>query len=255
MQLSEASVLVTGGGSGLGYATVMHLAPKVAAVVGFDLNADAGGKLLAECGDNVRFVAGDALVDDDVLAAIETAAALAPLRGVVVCAGGAPKSMRTIGRDGTPHDRDLFARIQELNVQTSFNTLRLGAARMATNDPVTDGERGAIVMTSSIAAFEGQIGQLAYAAAKGAIVSMTLTAARDLAASGIRVNTIAPGTMHTSAWDGYDEIRQALEAKVPFPHRLGSPQEFAGLAEHLLTNGYLNGTVVRLDGAIRFDPK
>lgn len=255
MELAESSVLVTGGGSGLGRATVLHLAAAGARVVAFDLSTAAGEALLAECGDSVSFVAGDALIDDDVQAAIDVAVAAAPLRGLVSCAGGAPRSLRTLGRDGAPHDRELFARIQELNVATTFNTLRLAAAAMARHEPDASGERGAVVLTSSIAAYEGQIGQLAYAAAKGAIVSMTLPAARDLAAVGVRVNTIAPGTMHTAAWDGYDDIREALEAKVPFPPRLGDPAEFARLAEHLLTNGYLNGTVVRLDGAIRFDPK
>jgi NAD(P)-dependent dehydrogenase (short-subunit alcohol dehydrogenase family) len=255
MKLEGASVLVTGGGSGLGRATALHLAAQGAEVVAFDLNPEAGEKLLAEAGKRVHFVAGNALADEDVSAAIAAAAAIAPLRGLVACAGGAARSARTLARDGSPHERALFEGTLDLNVVTTFNALRLAAAQMATQEPDAGGERGSIVLTSSIAAYEGQIGQLAYAASKGAIVSMTLTAARDLAAVGIRVNTIAPGTMHTSAWEGHDDIRLALEAKVPFPNRLGHPREFADLAEHLMTNGYLNGTVVRLDGAIRFDPK
>ncbi|MDX6215143.1 MAG: hypothetical protein QOG99_727, partial [Frankiales bacterium] len=253
--MSDNSALVTGAGSGLGQATARRLARSGRYVVLFDRDGEAAARTAKELGDNAVAVGGDALVDADVETALDAATAVAPLRAVVLCAGGAPRSERTVTRDGTPHDPDLFRRVLQLNVETTFNVLRLAAARMAAQEPALSGERGSVVLTSSIAAYEGQVGQLAYAASKGAIVSMTLTAARDLAAAGIRVNTIAPGTMHTAAWDGYDDIRKALEAKVPFPPRLGDPDEFAALAEHLMTNGYVNGTVVRLDGAIRFEPK
>ena len=145
----------------------------------------------------------------------------------------------------------------DLNVLTTFNTVRFAAAHMATLEPWNeDGERGAMVLTGSLAGYEGQIGQMAYATAKAAVIGMTIVVARDLAVSGIRVNTIAPGTMETRAWEGGNpEVKAALEAKVPFPRRFGKPEEYASLAAHLLTNGYLNGHVARLDGAIRFDPK
>lgn len=253
--MSEFSALVTGAGSGLGQATARRLVHKGWYVVLFDRDAEAAEATAKELGGQAVAVAGDALVDADVEKALTAATSAAPLRAAVLCAGGAPRSERTVTRDGTPHDPDLFRRVLQLNVETTFNVLRLAAARMSTQEPAGSLERGSIVLTSSIAAYEGQIGQLAYAASKGAIVSMTLTAARDLAAVGVRVNTIAPGTMHTAAWDGYDDIRKALEAKVPFPPRLGDPDEFAALAEHLLTNAYLNGTVIRLDGAMRFEPK
>lgn len=253
--VTARSALVTGAGSGLGLAAARRLVESGWVTVLFDRDAAAAERAAKELGELAVAAPGDALVDADVEAALDAATARGPLRAAVLCAGGAPKSERTLRRDGTPHDPELFRRTLQLNVETTFNTLRLSAARMATQEPAPGGERGAVVLTSSVAAYEGQIGQLAYAASKGAIVAMTLTAARDLANVGIRVNTIAPGVMNTAAWEGYDSIREALEAKVPFPPRLGAPEEFAGLVEHLLDNGYLNGTVVRLDGAIRFQPK
>lgn len=176
---------------------------------------------------------------------------------VVACAGGATASVRTVRRDGTPHDLQLFVDTLHLNAVTTFNTVRVAAAAMSALDPVDDdGQRGGIVTTASIAAFEGQIGQVAYGAAKGAIVSMTLIAARDLAGAGVRVNCIAPGTIGTPAWDAAPgDLRRALEEKVPFPRRFGRPDEFAALAAHLIANDYLNGHVARLDGAVRFDPR
>lgn len=256
MQLSGSSVLVTGGGAGLGATTARHLHNHGAKVVAFDLDA-AGAKATADSlGAGATWAAGDATDTEAVEAALHAATELAPLRGVVACAGGATGSFRTLDRDGSPHDYDTFTHIVGMNVFTTFNTLRLAAKVMADNVPDEDGERGAIVLTSSLAAFEGQIGQLAYAAGKGAINSMTLTAARDLAVTGIRVNTIAPGTIHTERWDEAPaELREKLEKKVPFPPRFGRASEFAALAEHLLTNGYLNGQITRLDGAIRFDPR
>jgi NAD(P)-dependent dehydrogenase (short-subunit alcohol dehydrogenase family) len=180
----------------------------------------------------------------------------APLGIVVACAGGARGGGRTVDRDGTPHSLALFQDTVDLNLVGTFNTTRLAAAAMAASPEGPDGERGVIVTTASIAGFEGQIGQIAYGAAKAGIIGMTIILARDLAALGVRVNCIAPGTMGTEVWGiAPQELRDKLEAKVPFPRRFGDPDEFAALAEHMITNRYLNGQVIRLDGAIRFDPK
>jgi NAD(P)-dependent dehydrogenase (short-subunit alcohol dehydrogenase family) len=161
-----------------------------------------------------------------------------------------------VGKGGVPHDLGIFQRTIDLNVTGSFNTLRLATAAMADNEPEEDGERGAAVLVSSGAGFEGQIGQIAYGSAKSALIGMTLIAARDLSSIGIRVNAVAPGVMNTSAWDqAPTELKASLEATVPFPKRLGEPEEFARLVEHLLTNRYMNGHVARLDGALRFGPK
>jgi NAD(P)-dependent dehydrogenase (short-subunit alcohol dehydrogenase family) len=257
MDVAGNVALVTGGASGLGEATARHLHGLGAAVVIVDRDADRGTTIATELGNDARFVAADVLSPDDVAAAVAAAGEMGPLRAAVICAGGASRSERVVRRDGTPHDLALFQQIVDLNLVGTFNTLRLVAAAMTQLEPVgDDGERGVVVTTASIAAYEGQIGQVAYGSAKAGLVGMTLIAARDLAAAGIRVNCIAPGTIATRAWDqAPDELRAALEAKVPFPRRLGHPEEFAGLVEHLVTNRYLNGQVVRLDGAIRFDPK
>jgi NAD(P)-dependent dehydrogenase (short-subunit alcohol dehydrogenase family) len=260
MQIAGNVALVTGAASGLGEATARHLHGLGATVVLFDRDGERTPKIAAELGD-APHVVGDATREADVQAAVDAAASAGPLRIVVACAGGATASQRTVRRDGTPHDLDLFVAIMNLNVVSTFNTVRLAAAAMAELDaadggPDSDGERGVIVTTSSIAGYEGQVGQIAYATAKAGIIGMTLVAARDLASVGVRVNSIAPGTIGTRAWEQAPaDMRAALEAKVPFPRRFGRPSEFAGLAEHLITNCYINGHVVRLDGAIRFDPK
>jgi NAD(P)-dependent dehydrogenase (short-subunit alcohol dehydrogenase family) len=264
MQIAGNVALVTGAASGLGEATARHLHGLGATVVLFDRDGERTPKIAAELGD-APHVVGDATREADVQAAVDAAASAGPLRIVVACAGGATASQRTVRRDGTPHDLDLFVAIMNLNVVSTFNTVRLAAAAMAELDPAdggpdsdgdSDGERGVIVTTSSIAGYEGQVGQIAYATAKAGIIGMTLVAARDLASVGVRVNSIAPGTIGTRAWEQAPaDMRAALEAKVPFPRRFGRPSEFAGLAEHLITNCYINGHVVRLDGAIRFDPK
>jgi NAD(P)-dependent dehydrogenase (short-subunit alcohol dehydrogenase family) len=263
MQISGNVALVTGAASGLGEATARHLHALGATVVLFDRDPDRTPKIAADL-SGAPHVVGDATVEADVQAAVDSAGAMGPLRIVVACAGGATASQRTVQRDGTPHDLGLFQQTLDLNVTSTFNTVRLAAAAMAALDPADgsdgrpndDGERGTIVTTSSIAGYEGQVGQLAYATAKAGIIGMTLVAARDLASVGVRVNSIAPGTIGTRAWEQAPaEMRAALEAKVPFPRRFGRPDEFAGLAEHLITNGYINGHVVRLDGAIRFEPK
>ena len=259
MDIAGNVALITGGASGLGEATARHLHRRGAHVVVFDRDAGRGAAVVAELGERAAFVAGDVTSEIDAGAAVETAAATGPLRMLVACAGGVSRSERTVHRDGTPHELALFQQTVDLNLVGTFNVLRLAAAAMGAQDPPTDdpdGERGVIVTTASIAGIEGQIGQIAYASAKAGIIGMTIVAARDLASIGVRVNCVAPGTIGTRAWDQAPPgMRDALEAKVPFPRRLGHPEEFADLVEHLITNRYLNGHVMRLDGAIRFDPK
>jgi NAD(P)-dependent dehydrogenase (short-subunit alcohol dehydrogenase family) len=256
MEIAGSVALVTGGASGLGEATARHLVAAGARVTLFDRDAERGKQIADELGGGTRCVSGDVTSEADTAAAIDAAAADGPLRIVVACAGGARGGGRTVDRKGEPHSLDLFQDTVDLNLVGTFNTVRLAAAAMAKTDGTEDDERGAIVTTASIAGYEGQIGQVAYAAAKAGIIGMTIVLARDLAAIGVRVNCIAPGTMGTRAWElAPDEMRAALEAKVPFPRRFGAPEEFAALAEHLITNRYVNGQVIRLDGAIRFDPK
>lgn len=257
MDISGNVAMVTGGASGLGEATARHLHRRGAVVVIFDRDEERGHRIVAELGPNAVFVGGSVLSEEDTEHATEVASGLGSLRILVACAGGATGSGRTISRDGTPHSLQTFADTVSLNMVGTFNSLRLAASAMSKLDPANDdGERGVVITTASIAGFEGQIGQIAYGSAKAGLIGMTLIAARDLAATGIRVNTIAPGTMITRAWDQAPAaMREALEAKVPFPKRFGHPQEFADLAEHLITNRYLNAQVVRIDGAIRFDPK
>ncbi|MBK5288253.1 MAG: SDR family NAD(P)-dependent oxidoreductase [Acidimicrobiia bacterium] len=256
MKLDGTAALVTGGASGLGEATSRRLAAAGARVTIFDRDLTKAEAVAGSLGANAQAVGGDVTNEDDTQAAVAAAANRAPLGIVVACAGGARGGGRTVDRTGVPHDLALFQDTVDLNLVGTFNTVRLAAAQMATQDPGPDDERGAIVTTASIAGYEGQIGQIAYGAAKAGIIGMTIILARDLAAIGVRVNCIAPGTMGTAAWElAPAEMRAALEAKVPFPKRFGEPDEFAQLAEHLVTNGYLNGQVIRLDGAIRFDPK
>lgn len=258
MDIEGNVALVTGGGSGLGKATARHLHARGAAVVILDRDGDAARNVAAELGGRAAWVAGSILDEDDVAAAVETASGLGPLRMcMAIAGGGVAGGGRTVNRDGSPHALEPFSKTVELNLIGTFNTLRVVAAAMGKLDPANeDGERGVVVTTASIAGFEGQIGQIAYGSSKAGIIGMTIIAARDLAALGVRVNCIAPGTMLTEAWGGAPSgIRDSLEAKVPFPRRFGRPEEFAALAEHMVTNRYLNGHVARLDGAIRFDPK
>ena len=256
MQVQGTGALVTGGASGLGAATTRRLHAAGAVVTVFDRDGDKAGALVDALGDRATAFVGDVTSEDDTRGAIAAATDRAPLGIVVACAGGARGGGRTVDRDGTPHPLALFRDTVDLNLVGTFNTARLAAAAMAGSPEGPDGERGVIVTTASIAGFEGQIGQVAYGAAKAGIIGMTIILARDLAALGVRVNCIAPGTMGTEVWGiAPVELREKLEAKVPFPRRFGDPDEFAALAEHMITNRYLNGQVIRLDGAIRFDPK
>jgi len=250
LQINPSTVaLVTGGASGLGEATTRRLHQGGAAVVIVDLPTSPGQALATELGDRVRFCAGDVRDDAQMQAAIDAAQELGELRIVVNCAGvGTPG--RVVGRRG-PMDLESFRNVIDINLIGTFNVLRLAAAAMLENT-VVDGDRAIIVMTASIAAYDGQIGQAAYAASKGGIVALTLSAARDLADKLIRVMTVAPGTFATPMLAGLpDEATAVLEAQVPHPSRLGRPGEYASLVAHIIDNGMLNGEVIRLDGALR----
>ncbi len=254
MKLDGSVALVTGGASGLGEATVRELVGRGARVVIVDLNADRGNELAAELGDAAAFVSADVSKADEVEAAVAKATSMGPLRAAVSCAG-IGMAMRTVNREGKPHDLAVFEKILSVNLVGTFNVLRLAASAMADNAP-DDGERGVVINTASVAAFDGQIGQVAYSASKGGIVGLTLPAARDLSKVNIRVVTIAPGTFDTPLLGMLPEdIRTALAAAIPHPSRLGRPEEFGALAAHIVENSYLNGEVIRLDGAIRMAPR
>ncbi|MCX7685209.1 MAG: SDR family NAD(P)-dependent oxidoreductase [Acetobacteraceae bacterium] len=251
MELAGGSAIVTGGGSGLGAATAEALAAAGAKVVVFDIDAAKAEAVAARIGGVA--MAGDVAEEAPLAAAVERAAALAPLRVAVACAGIAPAA-RVAGRGG-PHDLGLFSRVVQVNLTGSFNLLRLAAARMAASEPLPGGERGLVLLTASIAAFEGQIGQAAYAASKGGIVGLTLPAARELARFGVRVVTLAPGLFHTPLMDTLSpEARDALCRLPLFPQRLGRPEEFAAMVLAVAANPLLNGSTIRLDGALRLPP-
>lgn len=244
------SALVAGGASGLGRATVELLLSRGASVVIFDLAGSAGARLAEQLGERAAFVPGDVTSEQDAARAVDAAG---DLRILVNCAGIADGA-RLVSRQG-PYPLDQFRRVVEVNLIGTFNVLRLAAARMAELDPL-DGERGVVVNTASVAAFEGQVGQAAYSASKAGIVGLTLCAARDLAQHLIRVCTIAPGTFDTPLLAGLDpRFREALAAAVPHPARLGQPREFAMLACHIVENQMLNGETIRLDGALRMAPR
>ncbi|HET9729504.1 MAG TPA: SDR family NAD(P)-dependent oxidoreductase [Acidimicrobiia bacterium] len=256
MDFNGRSAIVTGGAGGLGAATVQRLAQLGMGVVIFDRDAERAAALAGELGDRGVAAGGDINDDNDVAAAIDAARNLGPLSVVVNVAGGATGTARTVGRDGKPHDKRVFTTTMEMNAIGTFNVTRLAAAAMANNEPDDDGERGVVVNTASIAGYEGQTGQVAYAATKAAILGMTLPLARDLAPIGVRVCAIAPGTMGTPLMMMAPEsIREPLVANVVFPKRLGRPEEFAVLVESIVRNPYLNGENIRLDGALRFPPK
>jgi NAD(P)-dependent dehydrogenase (short-subunit alcohol dehydrogenase family) len=254
MDLNATAAIVTGGASGLGAATARRLAAEGATVVIADLQDEKGQQLADELGG--AFVHVDVTDSDQVQAAVDIAAEAAPLRSLVNCAGIGMAS-RTIARDGTPHDLDVFKKVVEINLTGTFNCIRLAAGAMARTDPIDEfGQRGAIVNTSSVAGIEGQTGQVAYSASKGGVIGITLPIARDLAPIGVRVNTICPGLINTPLFEQLGpEVVKGLEASVLNPRRLGEPDEYASLAHHLLTNCYMNGEIVRLDGGIRFQPK
>ena len=250
MQLTSSHVaLITGGASGLGAATARVLHTAGASVALLDLPSADGGAVVDELGDRALFIPADVTDADAVQEAVDQAGELGELRVAVSCAG-VGWAARVLGKQG-PHDLELFQKVVGINLIGTFNVLRLAAAAMDRNEPV-DGDRGVIVNTASIAAYDGQVGQIAYSASKGGVVGMTLPAARDLARHQIRVLTIAPGTFDTPMLAGLpDEAREALAEDIPHPHRLGSPSEYGLLVRQLVENPYLNGEVIRLDGSLR----
>ncbi|HEV3429429.1 MAG TPA: 3-hydroxyacyl-CoA dehydrogenase [Paraburkholderia sp.] len=252
MQIRDNVFLITGGASGLGAASARLIAAEGGKVVLADLNEEAGNALAKEL--NGVFVKCNVASEEDGAKAVAAATALGTLRGLVNCAGIAP-AVKTVGKDG-PHPLDAFSKTISVNLIGTFNMIRLAAAAIAQTAPAEGGERGVIVNTASVAAYDGQIGQAAYAASKGGVVAMTLPIARDLSRSGIRVMTIAPGIFETPMLLGMpQEVQDALGAMVPFPSRLGKPDEYAMLVKQIFENPMLNGEVIRLDGAIRMQPK
>ncbi len=260
MEINGISAIVTGGASGLGEATSRHLASLGAKVVVADLDrqADKGGALAQELGGT--FVACDVTDTDQVIASVEAAKGLGPLKALVNCAG-IGWATRTIGKDGeysSAHDLEIFRKVVEINLIGTFNCIRIAATAMSQNEPDQYGERGAIVNTASVAAEDGQIGQASYSASKGGVVGMTLPVARDLSAVGIRVNTILPGLIDTPIYgegEASEQFKERLSAGVLFPKRLGFSSEFATLAAELLANSYMNAESIRLDAGIRMQPK
>lgn len=255
MQIQGNVFIVTGGASGLGGGTARMIVDSGGRVVIADVNSSAGQQFAAELGQaNARFVQCDVTAEGDGQAAVDAALAMGPLRGLVNCAGIAI-GVKTTGKDG-PHPLDKFARVIGVNLVGTFNMIRLAATAMTRTDALADGERGVIINTASVAAFDGQVGQVAYAASKAGVVGMTLPIARDLARDGIRVCTIAPGIFETPMLMGMpQEVRDSLGKQVPFPSRLGRPAEYAQLAHAIITNPMLNGETIRLDGAIRMAPR
>ncbi len=252
MNIQGKTFIVTGGASGLGEGTARMLAANGAQVVVADLQADRGEQVAASIGG--RFVKCDVSQEADGQAAVAAALALGPLFGLVNCAGIAP-AVKTVGKDGA-HPLAVFSKTITVNLIGSFNMIRLAAEAMAKNAPESTGERGVLISTASVAAYDGQIGQAAYAASKGGVVGMTLPIARDLARNGIRNMTIAPGIFGTPMLFGMPkDVQDALAAGVPFPSRLGTPEDYAKLVKHIIENDMLNGEVIRLDGAIRLAPK
>jgi NAD(P)-dependent dehydrogenase (short-subunit alcohol dehydrogenase family) len=254
MQLNGSSALVTGGASGLGEATARRLAAAGVHVVVLDLHDDKGAAVASEVGGT--YVRADVTDPAGVQAAVDAAAGAGPLRALVNCAG-IGMAGRTIDRHGVPHDLAVFEKVVRINLVGTFNVIRLAAAAMAKADTIDEyGTRGAIVNTSSVAGIEGQTGQAAYSASKGGVIGITLPIARDLASIGVRVNTICPGLMDTPLFGSASiSVKGGLGESVLFPKRMGTTAEFASMAYELLTNDYMNGEVVRLDGAIRFQPK
>jgi NAD(P)-dependent dehydrogenase (short-subunit alcohol dehydrogenase family) len=254
MNIEGISAVVTGGASGLGLATTKRFLAAGAHVTILDLPSSAGEEVAAELGDKATFAAADVRDEAQVNAALDGAEAVGPVRAVLHCAGRGG-AVRLVNRDGSPGSLETYTDVITINLIGSFNVLRLAAARMAKNEPV-DGDRGVCVLTASVAAFEGQIGQIPYASSKAGIVGMTIVAARDLASKAIRVCTIAPGTFDTPLLARLsDDVKASLAKTVPHPSRLGDPDEFGALAVHIVENSMLNGETIRLDGAIRMAPR
>jgi NAD(P)-dependent dehydrogenase (short-subunit alcohol dehydrogenase family) len=255
MKVEGASALVVGGASGLGEATARALVAAGASVTIADLNAEKGEALAAELGEGASFVAADVTDETAVSAAVEDATARAGGLRISVCCAGIGWAERVAHKRG-PHNLEFFSNVVKVNLIGTFNVLRLAAASMSENEPDEEGERGICVNTASIAAFDGQIGQVAYAASKGGIVGLTLPAARDLAGRGVRVVTVAPGLFDTPLLAALPEdTRKALGAGIPFPSRLGRPEEYARLVGQIVANPMLNGETIRLDGALRMPPR
>jgi NAD(P)-dependent dehydrogenase (short-subunit alcohol dehydrogenase family) len=255
VEIQNRTFLISGGGSGLGAATALLLASNGAKVIIADVNSEKGEALAGEIGAHALFVKTDVTDEESVKNAVGAAiSTFGALHGAVNCAG-IGVAEKTLSKEG-PHSLASFKRVIEVNLIGTFNVIRLAAAQMVQQEPAPSGERGVIVNTASVAAFDGQIGQAAYSASKGGIVGMTLPIARDLARDGIRIATIAPGLFDTPLLAGLPEkMRQSLGAQVPFPARLGRPSEYAALAKHIIENEMLNGEVIRLDGALRMPPK
>ena len=246
--------VVTGGASGLGGATAAMIVAQGGKVILADVNADAGKAHAASLGAAAQFLKCDVTREEDGKAVIDAALAVGTLRGLVNCAGIAI-GQKTVGRDG-PHPLDAFQRVIMINLVGTFNMIRLAATAMARQDPLPNGERGVIVNTASVAAYDGQVGQAAYSASKGGVVGMTLPIARDLSRDGIRVMTIAPGIFETPMLMTMpQDVRDSLGKQVPFPSRLGKPDEYANLVKSIMENEMLNGETIRLDGAIRMAPR
>ena len=255
MKISGSAAIVTGGASGLGAATARALVDRGAVVTLVDLNAEAGDAKARELGGPTLFVQADVTDPDAIGEAAALAAESAPLRIAVNCAGIAIAA-RSVNRDGEAADLDAFATVIRVNLIGTYNVSTQTAAVMSKTEPLEHGERGAILNTASVAAFDGQIGQTAYSASKGGVVGLTLPMARDLSSIGVRVNCIAPGIIDTPLLGGLnEEVREALAADVPFPKRLGTPDDFASLAIELISNGYMNGETIRMDGALRMAPR
>jgi 3-hydroxyacyl-CoA dehydrogenase / 3-hydroxy-2-methylbutyryl-CoA dehydrogenase len=255
MKVEGAGALVAGGASGLGAATVRALHEAGASVLIADLNAELGEALASELGEGASFAPADVTEPEAVSAAVEAAAGVGGGLRISVCCAGVGWAGRVAGKEG-PHDLDIYSKVIGVNLIGTFNVLRLACAAMSSNEPGDGGERGVCVNTASIAAFDGQIGQAAYASSKAGVVGLTLPAARDMAGRGVRVATIAPGTFDTPMLAALpQERRDALGAEIPFPSRLGKPAEYASLALEIIRNPMINGETIRLDGALRMPPR
>jgi NAD(P)-dependent dehydrogenase (short-subunit alcohol dehydrogenase family) len=255
LQVGESTFFITGGGSGLGAATARLLVENGAHVALADVDEEAGEQMASQIGSGAEFVRTDVTDEESVQDSLDSAVEIfGSLNGAVNCAGIGPAA-KVVGKKGV-HDLGLFTKTVEINLVGTFNVIRFAAVRLAENEPGEDGERGVIINTASVAAYDGQIGQAAYAASKGGVVALTLPVARELASSGIRVVTIAPGIFETPMLAALPEdAKESLGKQVPFPPRLGRPEEYAALAKHIVENQMLNGEVIRLDGAIRMAPR